>query len=153
MDKVYHETVKKVTNDIDELRFNTAISQMMIFINEGYKAKSIYRPYAKGFLQMFACFAPHLGEELWATVFNEPETIAYEPWPTYDEKFLVEDTVTIVVQINGKVRGKFETSVDTPQDAIQEQALQLENVQRQLEGKEIKKIIVIKGKVVNIVAA
>lgn len=152
LDRVYNATVKKVSNDIDTLNFNTAISQMMIFINECYKAKTIYRPYAIGFLKMFACFAPHLGEELWATVFDQKDSIAYEPWPDYDEAMLVDKTVTIVVQVNGKVRGKFEAAADMDESKIQEQALQLENVQHQLEGKTVRKIIVVKGKVVNIVA-
>ena len=152
LDRVYHATVKKVTNDIDTLNFNTAISQMMIFINECYKTKTIYRPYAIGFLKMFACFAPHLGEELWETIFDQKDSITYEPWPTYDEAMLVDKTVTIVVQVNGKVRGKFEAAADADQAKIQEQALQLENVQHQLEGKTVRKVIVVKGKVVNIVA-
>lgn len=152
LDRVYHATVKKVTNDIDTLNFNTAISQMMIFINECYKTKTIYRPYAIGFLKMFACFAPHLGEELWATIFDQKDSITYEPWPTYDEAMLVDKTVTIVVQVNGKVRGKFEAAADAAEAKIQEQALQLENVQHQLEGKTVRKVIVVKGKVVNIVA-
>ena len=150
LDRVYHATVKKVTNDIDTLNFNTAISQMMIFINECYKTKTIYRPYAIGFLKMFACFAPHLGEELWATTFDQKDSITYKPWPTYDEAMLVDKTVTIVV--NGKVRGKFEAAADAEEAKIQEQALQLENVQHQLEGKTVRKVIVVKGKVVNIVA-
>ncbi|MDB7989159.1 leucine--tRNA ligase [Faecalicoccus pleomorphus] len=152
LDRVYHATVKKVTNDIDTLNFNTAISQMMIFINECYKTKTIYRPYAIGFLKMFACFAPHLGEELWATTFDQKDSITYKPWPTYDEAMLVDKTVTIVVQVNGKVRGKFEAAADAEEAKIQEQALQLENVQHQLEGKTVRKVIVVKGKVVNIVA-
>lgn len=152
LDRVYHATVKKVTNDIDTLNFNTAISQMMIFINECYKTKTIYRPFAIGFLKMFACFAPHLGEELWATIFDQKDSITYEPWPIYDEAMLVDKTVTIVVQVNGKVRGKFEAAADADQAKIQEQALQLENVQHQLEGKTVRKVIVVKGKVVNIVA-
>lgn len=152
LDRVYHATVKKVTNDIDTLNFNTAISQMMIFINECYKTKTIYRPYAIGFLKMFACFAPHLGEELWATTFDQKDSITYKPWPTYDEAMLVDKTVTIVVQVNGKVRGKFEAAADAEEAKILEQALQLENVQHQLEGKTVRKVIVVKGKVVNIVA-
>ena len=152
LDKSYHATVKKVSQDIDNLRFNTAISQMMVFINDCYKAKSIYRPYAEGFIKMFSCFAPHLGEELWSTVFNKEDTIAYEAWPTYDEAMLKEDTVTVIAQINGKVRGKFDMPVGSDDEALKEKALALQNVQRQLEGKEIKKIIVVKGKVVNIVA-
>ena len=152
LDRVYHATVKKVTHDIDTLNFNTAISQMMIFINECYKAKTIYKPYAIGFLKMFSCFAPHLGEELWAMIFEQKDSIAYEPWPTYDEKMLVDKTVMIVVQVNGKVRGKFEAAVDLDEKDIEKMALELENVQHQIEGKTIRKVIVVKGKIVNIVA-
>ena len=151
LDKVYNQTVKKVSNDIDSLNFNTAISQMMIFMNEAYKAKSIYRPYAEGFVKMFSTFAPHLGEEIWQQMGHD-NTIAYEPWPTWDESKLVEEMNTIVVQVNGKVRGRFETPVNTDEETLKAEALALKPVQKHLEGKEIKKVIVIKGKVVNIVA-
>ncbi len=152
LDKTYHATVKKVSHDIDALRFNTAISQMMIFINDCYKSKTIYKEYAQGFVKMFACFAPHLGEEIWQTVFNATDTISYEPWPTYDESVLVEQTKTIVVQINGKVRGKFDVDVNIDQSELEKKAMELDNVQRQLEGLTVRKVIVVKGKVVNIVA-
>lgn len=151
LDKVYNQTVKKVSNDIDSLNFNTAISQMMIFMNEAYKAKSTYRPYAEGFVKMFSTFAPHLGEEIWQHMGHD-HTIAYEPWPTWDESKLVEEMNTIVVQVNGKVRGRFEAPVGTAEDALKEEAMALPSVQKHIEGKEIKKVIVIKGKVVNIVA-
>lgn len=152
LDKVYHPTVKKVTHDVETLNLNTAISQMMIFINECYKADTIYEEYAKGFLKMFACFAPHMGEEIWQDVFHGEQTIAYEPWPTYDESKLIESEVEIIVQVNGKLRGKFKIAADANEDAIKEEALQLTSVKAQLEGKTIRKIIVVKGKVVNIVA-
>ncbi len=152
LDKVYNATVKKVTEDIETLNLNTAISQMMIFINECYKNEQIYRPYAIGFIKMFDCFAPHLGEEIWHTFFHGETTIAYEAWPTYDEKALIESEIEAVVQVNGKVRGKMKIAAGTNEDAMKEMAMQIESVQRQLEGKEIVKIIVVKGKVVNIVA-
>jgi leucyl-tRNA synthetase len=152
LDKVYHQTVKKVSHDIDTLNFNTAISAMMVFMNEAYKAKSIPREYAEGFVQMFACFAPHLGEELWESVFNHSESITYAPWPTFDEEMLKEENVTVVVQVNGKVRGKFEVPAGTAEEELKAKALELAPVQKQIEGKEIRKIIVVKGKVVNIVA-
>lgn len=152
LDKIYNQTVKKVTNDIDTLNFNTAISQMMVFINEAYKTKTIYKPYAEGFVKMFSTFAPHLGEELWNTVLGHEGTIAYEPWPAWDESKLVETTRTVVVQVNGKVRGKFEAPADSSEEVLKEKALELKPVQKQLEGKTIRKIIVVKGKVVNIVA-
>lgn len=152
LDKVYHATVKKVTHDVETLNLNTAISQMMIFINECYKADTIYTEYAKGFLKMFACFAPHAGEELWQTVFHGTDTITYEPWPTYDEAMLIEDEIEIIVQVNGKLRGKFKTAADSSEDAIKKEAMSISSVAAQIEGKTIRKVIVVKGKVVNIVA-
>ncbi len=152
LDKVYNQTVKKVTSDIDSLNFNTAVSAMMVFINEAYKNKTIYRPYAEGFVKMFSTFAPHLGEEIWSTVLGHEGSIAYEPWPTWDESKLAESTITVVVQVNGKVRGKFDVPAGTDEAVLQEKAMEIPSVQKQLEGKEIKKVIVVKGKVVNIVA-
>lgn len=151
LDRIYHATVKKVTNDIETLNLNTAISQMMIFINDCYKAETIYREYAEGFIKMLATFAPHLGEELWA--INHPNTtISYVAWPVYDEAKLIEDVIEVVVQVNGKLRGKFTCDKDATEDFIKQEALACKSVQAQLDGKEIKKIIVIRGKVVNIVA-
>lgn len=152
LDKVYHATVKKVTSDIETLNLNTAISQMMIFINECYKADSIYVEYAKGFAKMFACFAPHMGEEIWSRVFGGTGTITYEPWPTYDEAKLVEDVIEVIVQVNGKLRGKFTTEAGSDEEAMKKQALEISAVAAQIEGKTVRKIIVVKGKVVNIVA-
>ena len=152
LDFVYNATVKKVGHDIDTLNFNTAISQMMIFINECYKTKKIYRPYAEGFIKMFACFAPHLGEELWEKVCGGSHSLAYEPWPSYDEAALKQDQVTVVVQVNGKVRGKMEVAADSSEDDLKEDAQALESVKKFIDGKTIRKIIVVKGKVVNIVA-
>ncbi|MGX8852914.1 leucine--tRNA ligase [Amedibacillus sp. YH-ame10] len=152
LDKVYHATVKKVTNDVETLNLNTAISQMMIFINECYKADQIYVEYAKGFLKMFACFAPHAGEELWANVFQATDSITYAPWPVYDEAMLVEDEIEIIVQVNGKLRGKFSVPNGSDEDTLKEEALKIGSVATQLEGKTIRKMIVVKGKVVNIVA-
>ena len=152
LDKVYHATVKKVTGDIETLNLNTAISQMMIFINECYKAESIYVEYAKGFAKMFACFAPHMGEEIWSRVFGGTGTITYEPWPTYDESKLVEDVIEVIVQVNGKLRGKFTTAAGSDEECLKKQAMAISAVAAQIEGKTVRKIIVVKGKVVNIVA-
>ncbi len=151
LEKIYHATVKKVSNDIETLSLNTAISQMMIFINDCYKADEVYVGYIEGFVKMLACFAPHLGEELWQHL-GHTNTITYEAWPTYDENVLVEDEVEIIVQVNGKLRGKFKTVVGTSEDDIKAQALEINTVQAQIEGKTIRKVIVVKGKVVNIVA-
>lgn len=151
LDKVYHATVKKVTNDIETLGFNTAISQMMIFVNECYKAETLYEEYAKGFVKLLSVFAPHLGEEMWQVVLKQEGTIAYADWPTYDESVLVESEVEIIAQVNGKLRGKFLIAAGSNEDALKEEAMKLPNVQAQIEGKTICKIIVIKGRVVNIV--
>ena len=151
LDKSYHYTVKKVTKDIESLNLNTAISQMMIFINDAYKADTLYREYAEGFVKMLSCFAPHLGEEIWEHLGHH-ESIAYESWPAYDESFLVEDSVEIAVQVNGKLRGTIKVKKDASEEEIKENALALKTVQAQIEGKEIRKFIVIKGKIVNIVA-
>ncbi|MGN1276046.1 MAG: class I tRNA ligase family protein, partial [Floccifex sp.] len=151
LDRIYHQTVKKVTNDFESLGFNTAISQMMVFVNECYKVESVYKEYAQGIVKMLSCICPHIGEEMWQ-LLGHNESIAYEPWPTYDESKLVSETFTCVVQVNGKVRGKFEVAVDIDQEALKQQALEIESVKKQVEGKTIRKIIVVKGKIVNIVA-
>ena len=151
LDYIYNQTVKKVTNDFETLGFNTAISQMMVFINECYKVNSIYKPYAQGLIQMLSCICPHIGEEMWQLLGHE-ESIAYEPWPIYDESKLVSSTFTCVVQVNGKVRGKFDVPTDADQEELKEKALSLESVKKQIDGKTIRKIIVVKGKIVNIVA-
>lgn len=151
LDKSYHATVKKVSSDIETLSLNTAIAQMMIFVNDAYKAKTLYREYAEGFVKLLSCWAPHICEEMWEKLGHN-ESLAYESWPTYDESFLVENTTTVVVQVNGKVRGKMEVAVGLDEDTLKEKALSLETVLRQTEGKTILKVIVVKGKVVNIVA-
>lgn len=149
LDKVYHYTVKKVSYDIDTLNLNTAVSQMMIFINECYKADSVYEEYAKGFIKMFSTFAPHVGEELWS-MFSD-ENITYQPWPTYDESMLIEDEVEMVVQINGKVRAKIVVATDEEKDTVVDMAKSNENIVSYLENKTIVKTIVIPNKIVNFV--
>lgn len=150
LDKVYHYTVKKVTHDIETLNFNTAVSQMMIFINECFKQGKIYRPYAHGFIQMFSCFAPHLGEELWTQVTGK-QGISFEAWPTYDEKYLVEDEVELVIQVNGKIRAKLLVAFDVEQATIEEEAKNL--VVSYMEGKTLRKVIYVKNKLLNFVVA
>lgn len=107
--KLYHQTVKKVTNDFEALAYNTAISQMMIFVNEVYKTGSCPRAYAEGFIKMFSCICPHVGEEVWEKL-GHSATIAFESWPEYDEAKTVENTVEIAVQINGKTRGRLRSA-------------------------------------------
>ncbi|PTE73712.1 leucine--tRNA ligase [Staphylococcus devriesei] len=151
LDKVYNQTVKKVTEDFETLNFNTAISQLMVFINECYKVDSIYKPYVEGFVKMLAPIAPHIGEELWNRLGNN-DTITYQPWPTYDESLLVDSEVEIVVQVNGKVRAKLQIPKDLSKEEMQDLALEDENVKLSIEGKEIKKVIAVPQKLVNIVA-
>lgn len=150
LDEIYHATVKKVTSDIESLNLNTAISQMMIFINECYKADTLYKPYMEGFVQMFACYAPHLGEELWQFLGHE-NTLTFEAWPTYDESKLVKNQVEMVVQVNGKVRGKFMANIDEDKKIVEEMALALPSVQAQMEGKTVRKLIIVPNRIVNIV--
>ncbi|MED0873958.1 leucine--tRNA ligase [Bacillus mobilis] len=149
LEKAYHQTVKKVTEDYAELRFNTAISQMMVFINDAYKAETLPKEYVEGFVKMLAPVAPHIGEELWSKLgYNE--TITYASWPTFDESKLVEDEVEIVVQVMGKVRAKLTMSKDASKEEMEQ--LALEAIQDQIEGKTVRKVIVVPGKLVNVVA-
>lgn len=150
LDYVYHFTVKKVSHDIDSLDLNTAIAQMMIFVNECYKGEFVYRDYALGFLKMFACFAPHVGEELYQAM-GMSSTITYEPWPTYDEAMLVKDEIEAVASVNGKVRARFTIAPGLAKEDLEALALQQEGVKLHLAGKTVVKIIVVKDKLVNIV--
>ena len=151
LDKTYNQTVKKVTEDFESLSFNTAISQLMVFINDSYKADELYKPYIEGFVKMLAPIAPHLGEELWSKLGHD-ETITYESWPTYDESMLVDDEIEIVVQVNGKLRAKLNISKDMSKEEMEEVALANDNVKAAIEGKEVKKVIAVPQKLVNIVA-
>lgn len=150
LEKIYHQTVKKVTDDFETLNFNTAISQMMIFINAVYKEEIFPKEYAEGFIKLLNPVAPHISEEIWE-MLGHNGTMAYEAWPTYDASKLVENTKEIAVQVNGKVRATITISVDEDEESIKEKALDAENVKRHTDGKEIIKVIVIKGKIVNIV--
>lgn len=150
LDRVYHQTVKKVTDDFETLGFNTAISQMMIFINECYKAETVYKEYAFNFIKMLSCIAPHICEEMWQMLGHD-SSIAYETWPTYDENMLVSETVEMGVQVNGKLRAKIQVTKDTDDEAVKEIAFEQENVKAHTEGKNIVKMIVVKNKIVNIV--
>lgn len=150
LDKAYHVMVKKVTSDFEDLAFNTAISAMMIFVNECYKVGYCPKEYAEGFIKMISCITPHLGEEIWQ-ILGHDHTIAYEPWPTYDEEKTKDQEYEMVVQVNGKVRGKMMVATDTAKEEMEELAQQLDNVKKFIEGKEIIKIIVVPKKLVNIV--
>lgn len=151
LDKVYHQTVKKVTEDYENLHFNTAISQLMVFVNEAYKVDALPYEYIEGFVQLLAPIAPHMGEELW-TILGNAEGISYAAWPTYDESALVEDEIEVVFQINGKVRGKANVSRDLPKDELEKIAMNNETIKENIAGKTVRKVIVVPNKLVNIVA-
>jgi leucyl-tRNA synthetase len=150
LDKVYNETVKKVTEDYEALRFNTAISQMMIFVNEAYKQENLAVEYVEGFIKLLNPIAPHMTEELWSYLHKD-ESVAYAQWPAYDEAALVEDEIEIVLQVNGKVRGRLVIPADAAHEKMTELALSNEAVQTQLAGNAPKKVIAVPGKLVNVV--
>ena len=147
----YNFTVKKVSEDIEILGFNTAISQLMVFVNDCYKAEYIPRKYALGFIQLLAPFAPHLAEEMWE-IYGNTESISYIPWPTFDESKLVSDTVEIVVQLMGKVKAKLDVKKDLTPKELEEIVLANDEVKELIAGKQVMKVIVVPGRLVNIVA-
>jgi leucyl-tRNA synthetase len=150
LDKIYNETVKKVTDDYENLRFNTAVSQMMIFINEAYKQENLAVEYVEGFIKMLNPIAPHMTEELWSYLHAD-ESIAYAKWPTYDEAALVADEIEIILQVNGKLRGRVTVPADADREAMITIATNEEAIQKQLDGAEPKKVIAVPGKLVNFV--
>ncbi len=150
LDKAYNETVKKITEDYDVLHFNTAISQMMVFVNEAHKVDTMPKAYADGLIKLLAPIAPHMMEELWSKLGHEG-SISYAAWPTYDESKLVSDTVEIIVQVNGKLRDKIEVATDTPKDELEKIATTDDKINKFIDGKNIVKVIVIPNKIVNIV--
>ena len=150
LEKSYHQTVKKVTEDIEGIRFNTAISQMMVFINDCYKAEVVPKVYAEGFVKLLAPIAPHVAEELW-TILGHEGSISYEAWPTFDESKLVDDEVEVVVQVNGKVRAKVTVAKDASKEELEQVAINDDKVKEFMDGKELVKLIAIPGKLVNIV--
>ncbi len=150
LEKVYNYTVKKVTNDYENMYFNTAISQMMIFVNAATKEDTIPQEYAEGFVKLLSPVAPHISEEIWSRLGHN-DTITYETWPTYDEAKLVEDTVEIPVQINGKVRATVEIPVESTEEEVKNIVHENSNIQAQLEGKNVVKEIYVKNKIYNIV--
>ncbi|MEK4125818.1 leucine--tRNA ligase [Anoxybacillus sp. FSL W8-0382] len=151
LERVYHQTVKKVTEDYEALRFNTAISQLMVFINEAYKAPVLPKAYMEGFVKLLSPVCPHIAEELWEKL-GHSNTIAYEAWPAYDEAKLVEDEVEIVIQVNGKVRTKLHVPADATKEQLEQLAMEDEKIKEQIEGKTVRKVIAVPGKLVNIVA-
>ena len=149
--KIYHQTVKKVTEDMANLHFNTAISQLMVFVNEANKVDALPYEYVEGFVQLLAPIAPHIGEELWQILGNE-ESLTYVPWPTYDEAALVEDEVEVIFQVNGKLRGKQNVARGLSKEELEQIAMNHEAVKEFIEGKTVRKVIAVPDKLVNIVA-
>ncbi|MGM0889493.1 MAG: leucine--tRNA ligase [Bacillota bacterium] len=151
LEKVYHQTVKKVTENYEELKFNTAISQLMVFINDAYKVDSLPKVYIEGFVKLLAPVAPHIAEELWSKL-GHSESITYGTWPAFDEAKLVDNEVEIVIQINGKVKAKLMVPTDTTREKLEEIAMGDDSIKEQIDGKTIRKVIAVPGKLVNIVA-
>lgn len=151
LDKVYNETVKAVTEQIEAMKFNTAIAQLMVFVNAANKEEELFEDYAKGFVQLLAPFAPHLSEELWQQLTHTNQSISYEKWPIWDESKLVENEIEIVVQIKGKVRAKLTVNKDLPKEELEAIALANEKIQEEISGKDIIKVIAVPNKLVNIV--
>ncbi len=150
--RLLHQTIKKVTQDIDEMAFNTAIAQMMIFVNEAYKWKTRPKSVLEPFVLLLSPFAPHIAEELWQRLGHD-QTLAYEPWPEYDEELIKENTVEIVLQINGKVRGTIQVSREEAgnREVLEKRALESETIQKRIAGKVIKKVIAVPNRLVNVV--
>ena len=150
LEKIYHQTVKKVTEDYETMNFNTAISSMMVFINAVYKENVFPKEYALNFLKLLNPIAPHITEELWQRLGNN-DTITYATWPNFDENKMVDEEFEMVVQVNGKVRGKIVVSTETSKEEMEKLALDISNVKNYIDGKEIAKIVTIPKKLVSIV--
>ena len=150
LEMIYHQTVKKVTNDYETLNINTAISQMMIFMNAVQKENIYPRKYAEGFIKLLNPLCPHVTEELWEILGHE-DTIAYEDWPIYDEEKTIDSLYELVIQVNGKVRGKITLPMDSSKEEMEKAAMENENTRKFIQDKEIVKVISIPNKLVNIV--
>ncbi|UQS85224.1 leucine--tRNA ligase [Apilactobacillus apisilvae] len=151
LDKIYNKTVKTVTDDYENLRFNVAISSMMVFVNECYKQNTLYLDYMEGFIKLLAPIVPHMAEELWNKMGHD-ESITYAKWPDYDESKMIDDEIQMVVQVNGKVRAHIKVAKDMSKEDIEKVALNDDKVIEFTNGKNVRKVIVIPGKIVNIVA-
>lgn len=149
--RTWHKTIKKVTDDLEHLRFNTAISQLMIFINEAYKAERLPREAMENFVQLLSPLAPHIAEELWSRLGHE-ESVTYVAWPGYDESLTVDKEVEIVIQINGKIVQRAHVAADLDAKGLEAHSLELPAIKEALSGKTIRKVIAVPGKLVNIVA-
>ena len=151
LESIYHKTIKKVTEDYETLDVNTAISQLMIFINAVYKEDVFPKEYAQGFIKLLNPVAPYITEELWNKIFNEKESIATSSWPKFDESLTQENIINIAISVNGKLRATLEVEKDIDKDKLLELTKQQENIIKHIEGKEIIKEIVVPNKIVNLV--
>ena len=149
-ERFLHQTIKKVTEDIDSLNFNTAISQMMIFVNEFLNLEVKPRVAMETFVLLLSPFAPHVAEEIWSKL-GHSSSLAYQTWPSFDNEKTKVDMVELVVQVNGKVRSKIPVPVSATEDDLKQKALQDEHVRRHLDGKEIMKTVVVKNKLISFV--
>lgn len=152
LQRLFHQTVKKVGEDIEALRFNTAISQMMIFVNEAMKAERVPRDLAQSFVLVLAPFAPHLAEELWEKL-GHTESLSFEPWPVFDPTQLTADDIEVILQVNGKVRSKTTVPMNTTEVELERIALADAQILRYVDGKRIVKKIVVRNKLVNLVVS
>ncbi len=150
--RILHQTIKKVTADLDSMDFNTAISQMMIFTNEFSRLEKMPREAAEDFVKVLSPFAPHIAEELWE-ILGHSNTLAYEEWPAYNEEFIKVDEIEILVQIKGKPKARMMMSADVSQDEMRDLALSNPDVRKEVEGKKVIKIISVPGRLVNIVTS
>ncbi|MBI3765027.1 MAG: class I tRNA ligase family protein, partial [Ignavibacteriales bacterium] len=149
-ERLLHQTIKKVTTDIETLNFNTAIAQMMIFVNEFLSRETKPRATMETFVLLLSPFAPHIAEELWEKL-GHTQSLVYEPWPLYDEGKTAVDTVEMVVQVNGKVRTKFSVPINMDEELLKKKVLNDDSVKRHLDGKQIVKIVIVKNKLVSLV--
>jgi leucyl-tRNA synthetase len=150
LERTLHAAIKKVTQAVADLRFNTAIAAMMVFVNEATKATTVPRAWFEMFVKILSPFAPHVGEEIWQRLGHR-STIAFAPWPAYDEAKLASDVLVLGVQIGGKLRGEIRVPLDATEATILATAKADEKVQSFLAGKPIKREIYVKGRLVNLV--
>ncbi|MGE5704479.1 MAG: class I tRNA ligase family protein, partial [Clostridia bacterium] len=148
--RVLHKVIKAVSTDLENLRFNTAISQLMVFLNEANKETVLPKKAMEQFILLLAPLAPHIAEELWEKMGHN-NTLSYEKWPEYEEAFTIDNEVEIAVQVNGKIKDRLVVPTGADQESLKEQALALETVREAIEGREIKKCIVVPNRLVNIV--
>jgi leucyl-tRNA synthetase len=150
--RLLHRTIRKITEDLDALKFNTAIAQLMVFVNEVMKLDRRPRALLEPFVLLISPLAPHLGEELWSRLGHK-QSLAYHPWPVYDEALTIDETVTVAVQVNGKLRATLELARGTDQSAAQQAALADERVHKHVDGAQVRKVIYVPDKLLNLVVA